>query len=76
MPASMLPRSMLAVRRGLGPKLCLCRFSCNGGRKHTAAEMVQIGTYNALIGEHAFYSSSNTSRPCRRALATAAWLPV
>ena len=37
------------------------RFSCNGGRKHTAAEMTQIGTYNALIGEHAFYSSSNTS---------------
>ena len=37
------------------------RFSCNGGEKHTAAEMVQIGTYNALIGEHAFYSSSNTS---------------
>lgn len=25
------------------------RFSCNGGREYTAEEMMQIGTYNALI---------------------------
>ena len=38
----------------------LCRFSCNGGRKHSAHEMSQIGTYNALIGEAAFYSAKHT----------------
>ena len=25
------------------------RFSCNGGREYTAEEMMEIGTYNALI---------------------------
>ena len=25
------------------------KFSCNGGRKYTADEMMEIGTYNALI---------------------------
>ncbi|KAK9807620.1 hypothetical protein WJX72_004488 [[Myrmecia] bisecta] len=54
-------------------------FSTNGGAVYTAAEMIEIGTYNALIGEHAYYSAQNTgfeeSHDCfRKALPTGfAW---
>ncbi|KAK9812639.1 hypothetical protein WJX72_001154 [[Myrmecia] bisecta] len=36
-------------------------FSCNGGQKFSSAEMIEMGTYNALIGEHAYYSSAATT---------------
>lgn len=36
-------------------------FSCNGGPVHSCEDMMRLGTYSALIGESAFYSSSSTS---------------
>lgn len=33
-------------------------FATNGGPKSSAADMVKIGTYNALIGESEYYASS------------------
>ncbi|CAF1019093.1 unnamed protein product [Didymodactylos carnosus] len=33
------------------------RFSCNGGQQYTGYEVAKQGTYNALIGETAYYSS-------------------
>ena len=36
-------------------------FSCNGGPVYSCEDMLQLGTYSALIGESAFYSSSSTS---------------
>jgi len=34
-------------------------FSCNGGQKYSGHEMLKQGTYNALIGETAYYSSKS-----------------
>ena len=39
---------------------CTHRFSCNGGPKYSAQEMLNMGTYNALIGETSYYSAKNT----------------
>ena len=36
-------------------------FSCNGGPVYSCEDMLRLGTYSALIGESAFYSSSSTS---------------
>ena len=35
-------------------------FSCNGGEEYSVDDMLRLGTYNALIGETAYYSSKNT----------------
>ena len=37
------------------------RFSSNGQCKRTGEEMIEIGTYNALIGETMYYSSKALS---------------
>ena len=38
-------------------------FSCNGGEECSVDDMLRLGTYNALIGETAYYSSKNTGEP-------------
>ncbi len=37
------------------------QFSCNGLRKYTGWEMLEIGTYNALIGDTMYYNASSLS---------------
>lgn len=37
-------------------------FSCNGGVEYSVDDMLRLGTYNALIGETAYYSSKNTGQ--------------
>jgi hypothetical protein len=39
-------------------------FSCNGGEEYSVDDMLRMGTYNALIGETAYYSSKNTGTSC------------
>ncbi len=39
-------------------------FSCNGGEEYSVDDMLRLGTYNALIGETAYYSSKNTGKSC------------
>jgi len=39
-------------------------FSCNGGEEYSVDDMLRLGTYNALIGETAYYSSKNTGTSC------------
>ena len=39
-------------------------FSCNGGEEYSVEDMLRLGTYNALIGETAYYSSKNTGTSC------------
>ncbi|KAL3148927.1 hypothetical protein ABBQ32_001792 [Trebouxia sp. C0010 RCD-2024] len=36
-------------------------FSCNGGPVYSCEDMMRLGTYSALIGESAFFSSSSTT---------------
>ncbi len=37
------------------------QFSCNGLQKHTGLEMLEKGTYNALLGETMYYSAASIS---------------
>ncbi len=37
------------------------QFSCNGLQKYNGFEMLEKGTYNALIGETVYYSSASIS---------------
>jgi hypothetical protein len=37
------------------------QFSCNGLQKYTGWEMLEIGTYNALIGDTMYYNASSLS---------------
>lgn len=37
------------------------RFSCNGQRKYRLEEMIEQGTYNALIGQTNYYDSNQIS---------------
>ena len=43
-------------------------FSCNGGEEYSVDDMLRLGTYNALIGETAYYSSKNTGTSCHEHL--------
>ncbi|CDS11191.1 hypothetical protein LRAMOSA03454 [Lichtheimia ramosa] len=54
------------------------RFSVNGGEWHTVDEMLQIGTYNALIGDTELYKASEADfseshKLFKRALRTFSW---
>ncbi|KAI7884778.1 hypothetical protein K492DRAFT_173250 [Lichtheimia hyalospora FSU 10163] len=54
------------------------RFSVNGGEWHTVEEMLQIGTYNALIGDTELYKASEADfseshKLFKRALRTFSW---
>ncbi|KAI9006260.1 hypothetical protein CLU79DRAFT_712802 [Phycomyces nitens] len=54
------------------------RFSVNGGEWHNVEEMLQIGTYNALIGDTELYKASESDfsdshKLFKRALRTFSW---
>ncbi|KAI8138528.1 hypothetical protein BJV82DRAFT_545774 [Fennellomyces sp. T-0311] len=54
------------------------RFNVNGGKWHTVDEMLQIGTYNALIGDTELYKASESDfsdshKLFKRALRTFSW---
>ncbi|KAG1226370.1 hypothetical protein G6F68_019756 [Rhizopus microsporus] len=54
------------------------KFSCNGLKSQTIDEMLEVGTYNALIGDTELYKASEmdfseSHKLFKRALRTFSW---